>query len=188
MDTNQNPTTMASSSSDHLPSVATTITTTERKPRKKCHGNKKLQRFRKRRRARGMSEAAINKTIEARQKEKEKQETKKRQQQQQQQQQPNVGNQIQQTSVITSTKRKRDVSFQDLNRHSTTTTSTLLNQQITTNQLLVTKKMKKSTSFIQSLPINSISVNKNYPYVFHLKLGCVFLLMNDLFYLDHHHI
>jgi hypothetical protein len=43
------------------------------------HGNKKIQRFRKRRRARGMSEAAISKTIEARKREKEKQELKKQQ-------------------------------------------------------------------------------------------------------------
>lgn len=60
MDVNPNQTTMASSE-------------------KKCHGNKKLQRFRKRRRARGMSEVAINKTIEARKLEKEKQDAKKQQ-------------------------------------------------------------------------------------------------------------
>lgn len=55
------------------------VPTTQATSRKKCHGNKKLQRFRKRRRARGMSEAAIKKTIEARKREKDKQEAKKQQ-------------------------------------------------------------------------------------------------------------
>ena len=91
MDTNGNhPTNMGSSnlpppprgSASNVPSTTTTIDrrpsqTTETRASKKCHGNKKLQRFRKRRRARGMSEAAINKTIEARKREKEKQEAKK---------------------------------------------------------------------------------------------------------------
>ncbi|CAF5128305.1 unnamed protein product, partial [Rotaria socialis] len=40
--------------------------TNRERPRKKNHGNKKLQRFRRRRRARGMSEATITNTIEAR--------------------------------------------------------------------------------------------------------------------------
>ena len=55
----------------------------ETKSKKKCHGNKRLQRFRQRRRARGMSTAAIEKTIEARKREKEKQDNKKRPQQHQ---------------------------------------------------------------------------------------------------------
>ena len=79
-------------SESNLPSTTTTPTTIidhrrpdrtiETRARKKSHGNKKLQRFRKRRRARGMSEAAINKTIEARKREKEKQEATKQQSQQ----------------------------------------------------------------------------------------------------------
>jgi len=60
----------------HHQSTQVTKTTAARK---RCHGNKKLQRFRKRRRARGMSEVAINKTIEARKCEKEKQKMKKQQ-------------------------------------------------------------------------------------------------------------
>jgi hypothetical protein len=63
------------------------VRTTGIKTKKKCHGNKRLQRFRKRRRARGMTEVAINKTIEARKREKEKQHTKKAQQGQDQHQQ-----------------------------------------------------------------------------------------------------
>ena len=57
-------------------------TTTRISSRKKCHGNKKLQRFRKRRRARGMSEEAINKIIQARKREKEQNQAKQQQQQQ----------------------------------------------------------------------------------------------------------
>jgi hypothetical protein len=96
MDINRNHATNMSSSDPHLSQrsasnvpLTTTTTdhrsgqTTETSARKKCHGNKKLQRFRKRRRARGMSEAAINKTIEARKREKEKQEAKRKQHQQQ---------------------------------------------------------------------------------------------------------
>jgi hypothetical protein len=94
MDINRNhPTNMGSSnpppprrSASNVPSTTTIDRrpgqTTETRARKKCHGNKKLQRFRKRRRARGMSDAAINKTIEARKREKEKQEAKKQQHQQ----------------------------------------------------------------------------------------------------------
>jgi predicted GIY-YIG superfamily endonuclease len=52
---------------------------TKTQARKRCHGNKKLQRFRQRRRARGINEVAINKTIEARKREKQKQEMKKQQ-------------------------------------------------------------------------------------------------------------
>jgi hypothetical protein len=90
MNVNQNYAIMGSSDPPTPPrSVSkvqsTTTTTTNHQPtqnteikaRKKCYGNKKLQRFRKRRRARGMSEAAINKTIEVRKREKEKQEAKK---------------------------------------------------------------------------------------------------------------
>jgi hypothetical protein len=91
MDVNQSHTNMSSSNPPPTPpsrsisKVQSTMTDrrpahiTETKARKKCHGNKKLQRFRKRRRARGMSEAAINKTIEARKREKDKQEAKKQQ-------------------------------------------------------------------------------------------------------------
>ena len=50
-----------------------------KKPESKCHGNKKLQRFRKRRRARGMNESAIHKTLEARKREKERHQSKKQQ-------------------------------------------------------------------------------------------------------------
>lgn len=75
-----------------------TNSTTVQSNGKKCHGNKKLQRFRRRRRERGMSDAAIEKAIVARTSEKEKFKTNK-----------------QMTSTITTTtKRKRDVSIQGL--------------------------------------------------------------------------
>ena len=61
MDSNWNHTTIGSSTINHRLGLIN-----ENKSKKKCHGNKKLQRFRQRRRARGMSGAAIEKTIEAR--------------------------------------------------------------------------------------------------------------------------
>lgn len=141
--------------------------------KKKCHGNKKLQRFRKRRRARGMNATMINKIIEARKRDKEKHETKK------QQTQTIISNiahsikttdkNIQESIVSTSMKRKRDITSQELNRTHLTIDNSSTNHQRTTMiiQPSVTKKMKTTvTSFIQSLPLNTISVNKNYPFVF----------------------
>jgi hypothetical protein len=95
-----------------------------------------------------------------------------------------------------STKRKRDVSSQELNRHLVTATTPSSNHQITTTTIqpsAANKKMKKSTAtgFIQSLPLNSISVNKNYPFVFYISnFYYVFLqlMILFLFYLDYHRI
>ena len=86
-----------------------------------------------------------------------------------------------------SMKRKRDVSSQELNRHLATTTATAAaaaaaassssNHQMATIQPPSRKKLKK-TPFIQSLPLNSISVNKNYPFVFYLiKLSLFFFFL-----------
>ena len=58
------------------------------------------------------------------------------------------------TTTTTTTKRKRDVSSQELNRH----------LQSSSSRLPMMKKRKK-TVFVQSFPLNNISVNKNYPYV-----------------------
>ena len=85
-----------------------------------------------------------------------------------------------------SMKRKRDVSSQELNRHLATATATAAaaaaassssNHQMATIQPPSRKKLKK-TPFIQSLPLNSISVNKNYPFVFYLiKLSLFFFFL-----------
>jgi hypothetical protein len=60
---------------------------------------------------------------------------------------------------MVSNKRKRDVSSSELHHHLASSSS-----QVATIQPSATKKMKK-TAFIQSIPLNSISINKNYPFV-----------------------
>ena len=60
---------------------------------------------------------------------------------------------------MVSNKRKRDVSSYELHRH----LASFFNQ-VAIIQPSATKKMKK-TAFIQSIPSNSISVNKTYPFV-----------------------
>ena len=148
------------------------------RPRKKCHGNKKLQRFRKRRRTQGVSEAAINKMIETRTSEKDKKKGKK-------QETTNVPATIpclETTAVMsihtrscsryqinvfplqkreevddgpgpvasTFKKRKRELSTQDLQ-----------------HPLLSSVRIKrKKTLCIQSSTSNAISINKDYPFVF----------------------
>jgi plasmid maintenance system killer protein len=82
-------------------------------------------------------------------------------------------------AAVTSTKRKRDISTQDFNR-ALATIPISSHQRAATIQPSATKKMKKTVAFIQSLPLNSISVNKNYRFVFYFKLSI--LTINYSFY------
>ncbi|CAF1506248.1 unnamed protein product, partial [Rotaria sordida] len=145
------------------------------KTRKKCHGNKKLQRFRKRRRARGMSEAAINKTIAARKPENKKQQEAKNKQNTTTASIPytttttttndvvlkqrKLDNQNK-SVILMSTKLKRDdVTSQD--NHPNMVPSSFNQLQIPSSTV---KKMKKSIPFIQIIQSTStISINTNYP-------------------------
>ncbi|CAF5050322.1 unnamed protein product, partial [Rotaria sp. Silwood1] len=77
-------------------------------------------------------------------------------------------NQNQVKRVASNNKRKRDISSQDLQRHLLPTSSSASNQLNIRPRAV--KKMKK-TSFIQSIPVNGIRMNKNYPmpaYLTHL--------------------
>ncbi|CAF4465710.1 unnamed protein product, partial [Rotaria magnacalcarata] len=111
------------------------------KKKKKSHGNRKLQRFRQRRRARGMSEATIAARIESHKNTIEKPQNRLTTS-------VTVNNPT--AEPITSiNKRKRDISSLDLlHRHASRSS--------------VAKKVKHTT-FAQSIPLNSISANKNYP-------------------------
>ncbi|CAF1273836.1 unnamed protein product [Rotaria sp. Silwood1] len=139
--------------------------------RKKRHGIKKLQRFRRRKRTRGFSEAAIKQMIEsgkyAKKKKKSKQsknvttttkappptevpvtsESKSKKQE--------IYNNQEKSATFTK-KRKRDISSFELHRHLVPSTSNV------NLRPPAPKKMKKAI-FIQSIPSHSISVNKNYP-------------------------
>ncbi|CAF4469899.1 unnamed protein product, partial [Rotaria sp. Silwood2] len=138
--------------------------------RKQRHGNKKLQRFCRRRRARGMSEAAITKMIENREQAKEKQKLKKSKNVTTSTTTPQTETMVttvsipdrhglnnnQQKRTTTTNKRKRDISSFELHRHFVPSTS---ERNLRPS---AAKKMKKII-FIQSIPPDSISVNKNYP-------------------------
>ncbi|CAF1088999.1 unnamed protein product [Rotaria sordida] len=148
------------------------------KKRKKYHGIKKLQRFSRRRRDRGISDEAIKKMIKSgkfvKKKKKSKQsknvttttnapptevpvtsEPKPKKQE--------IHNK-QEKSTTFAKKRKRDISSFELHYHLVPSTSNV------SLRPAARKKMKR-TIFIQSIPSDSISVNMNYPlpaYLSHL--------------------
>ncbi|CAF1515433.1 unnamed protein product [Rotaria magnacalcarata] len=151
------------------------IQANQEKRRKKNHGIKKLQRFRRRRRARGMSEAVITKMIEARKREKEKQKSKQSKNLTNLSIVPEMNPMITTVSEIkqhvtnnnemkrieSKNKRKRDISSFQLNGN--------LMPSISHGNLRppVTKKNKRNV-FNQCIPSNSISVNKQYPIPIYL--------------------
>ncbi|CAF3847890.1 unnamed protein product [Rotaria sp. Silwood1] len=176
MNTNANNTTDIASSDPPLESRSVTnpaIQTSRQRRRKKCHGHKQRRRFRRRRYKRGMTKEEVDKRLQAPKRAKKKQKVKQSQ---------NVTastttvdqkettatsasipkkqdvNQNQVKHVVPNNKRKRDISSQDLHRH--------LLPSSASNQLNIrppTIKKMKRISFIQSIPVNSISMNKNYP-------------------------
>ncbi|CAF4020406.1 unnamed protein product [Rotaria sordida] len=140
------------------------------KKRKKYHGVKKLQRFRRRRRARNMSEEAITKMIQARKRAKDKKKSKQSKNRTTTTTVPQTESRIttvsipnkeeidnnQQKCITSANKRKRDISSFELRRHLVPSTSHV------NLRPPPAKKMKK-ISLIQSIPPDSISMNRKYP-------------------------
>ncbi|CAF1507025.1 unnamed protein product [Rotaria sp. Silwood1] len=155
MNTNANNTTDIASSDPPLESRSVTnpaIQTSRQRRRKKCHGHKQRRRFRRRRYKRGMTKeenvTASTTTVEQKETTATSASIPKKQD----------VNQNQVKHVVPNNKRKRDISSQDLHRH--------LLPSSASNQLNIrppTIKKMKRISFIQSIPVNSISMNKNYP-------------------------
>jgi DNA-binding transcriptional MerR regulator len=123
--------------------------------KKKCHGNRKDQCFRKKCRARGMNPRQIERLLK-----------KQKQMKNNNDQRPTTTTALVQQQMTTThqnlNKRKRDISVQDIKSHSTIPKSA---SSISMSRQTVTKKMKKKNNNPITKPVtdeNNSILNKNY--------------------------